>query len=115
MNITQVKENKKQYLDLLLLADEQESMIDLYLEDGTLYVLEEGEEALGVCVILPIHDGKEMADSYEIKLGEFAAIDTDELLLPLWLKHTSSVAVFRMPTMPLAPSRYWRRCPPAKS
>ena len=60
MNITQIKENKKQYLDLLLLADEQESMIDLYLEDGTLYVLEEGEEALGVCVILPIHDGKDL-------------------------------------------------------
>lgn len=28
MNIIEVKENKKQYLDLLLLADEQESLID---------------------------------------------------------------------------------------
>ena len=32
MTITQITENKKQYLDLLLLADEQESMIDRYLE-----------------------------------------------------------------------------------
>ena len=28
MKIIEVKENKKQYLDLLLLADEQENMID---------------------------------------------------------------------------------------
>lgn len=34
MKIIQQIENKKQYLDLLLLADEQESMIDRYLEHG---------------------------------------------------------------------------------
>ena len=34
MKISQVIENKKDYLDLLLLADEQESMIDRYLERG---------------------------------------------------------------------------------
>lgn len=39
MQIIEVKENKKQYLDLLLMADEQESMIDKYLERGTMYVL----------------------------------------------------------------------------
>ena len=32
-------ENKKQFLSLLLLADEQENMIDRYLERGTMYVL----------------------------------------------------------------------------
>lgn len=31
--------DKKQYLDLLLLADEQEDMIDRYLERGTMYIL----------------------------------------------------------------------------
>ncbi|WP_297711549.1 GNAT family N-acetyltransferase [Dysosmobacter sp.] len=41
MEIKEVKTNKKQYLDLLLLADEQEDMIDRYLERGTLYVLED--------------------------------------------------------------------------
>ena len=34
-------ENKKEYLDLLLLADEQEDMIDRYLERGIMYVLED--------------------------------------------------------------------------
>lgn len=41
MNITQITENKKHYLDLLLLADEQESMIDRYLDRGDMYVLED--------------------------------------------------------------------------
>ena len=39
MTITEIKDNKKQYLDLLLLADEQEDMIDRYLDRGTVYVL----------------------------------------------------------------------------
>ena len=35
----EVQENKRQYLPLLLLADEQESMIDRYLDRGTMYAL----------------------------------------------------------------------------
>lgn len=42
MNIREIHENKKQFLPLLLLADEQENMIDRYLERGTMYVLEDG-------------------------------------------------------------------------
>ena len=34
-------ENKKQYLDLLLLADEQENMIDRYLNKGKMFVLDD--------------------------------------------------------------------------
>lgn len=34
MEIIKVKNNKKDFLDLLLLADEQEDMIDKYLEQG---------------------------------------------------------------------------------
>lgn len=50
MNIIQINENKKQYIDLLLLADEQESMIDRYLERGDMFVLEDnGTKA--VCII----------------------------------------------------------------
>ena len=50
MDFIEVKENKKKYLNLLLLADEQESMIDRYLEKGTMYVLcDEGTKA--VCVV----------------------------------------------------------------
>lgn len=42
MKIRRVETDKKQYLALLLLADEQEDMVDRYLERGTMYVLEDG-------------------------------------------------------------------------
>ena len=41
MEIKEIKENKKQFLPLLLLADEQEDMIDRYLNRGTMYVLDD--------------------------------------------------------------------------
>ena len=41
MKIRKVETDKKRYLDLLLLADEQEDMVDRYLECGTMYVLED--------------------------------------------------------------------------
>ena len=41
MEIKEIKANKKQYLSLLLLADEQESMIDRYLDRGIMYVLDD--------------------------------------------------------------------------
>ena len=41
MNIYEITDNKKQHLSLLLLADEQEDMIDRYLERGTMYVLDD--------------------------------------------------------------------------
>lgn len=41
MKIIEITENKKQYLDLLLLADEQETMIDRYLYKGKMYVLDD--------------------------------------------------------------------------
>ena len=42
MKIREVDKNKKQFISLLLLADEQENMIDRYIEKGTMYVLEDG-------------------------------------------------------------------------
>lgn len=50
MDIKEVVENKKQFLPLLLLADEQESMIDRYLDRGTMYVLDD-EGIKGACVV----------------------------------------------------------------
>lgn len=50
MNIVKIEVNKKQYMNLLILADEQESMIDRYLERGTMYALDDnGIKA--VCVV----------------------------------------------------------------
>ena len=48
--------DKKQYLDLLLLADEQEDMIDRYLERGDMWALDhDGVKA--VCVVCNEGDG----------------------------------------------------------
>ena len=41
MRITEIYQDKKKYLPLLLLADEQENMIDRYLEGGTMFVLDD--------------------------------------------------------------------------
>ena len=41
MNIMKVTTNKKEYIELLLLADEQEDMIDKYLDQGDMFVLED--------------------------------------------------------------------------
>ena len=42
MKITKITNNKKAYLPLLLLADEEEAMLDRYLERSTMYVLDDG-------------------------------------------------------------------------
>ena len=41
MKIREIKENKKEFLSFLLLADEQENMIDQYIDRGIMYVLED--------------------------------------------------------------------------
>jgi GNAT superfamily N-acetyltransferase len=53
MKIEKITENKKQFLDLLLLADEQESMVDKYLENGDLFALYD-DDLKSVCVVVPI-------------------------------------------------------------
>lgn len=50
MEIRNIKTNKKQYQRLLLLADEQEDMIDRYLERGVMYVLED-DGVKAACVV----------------------------------------------------------------
>lgn len=50
MNIREVKEHRKNYLNLLLLADEQENMIDRYINRGTMYVLED-QGVKSVCIV----------------------------------------------------------------
>lgn len=50
MEIKVIENNKKDFLDLLLLADEQENMIDKYLYKGTLFALYD-EDLKSVCVV----------------------------------------------------------------
>ncbi len=50
MEIKEVIDNKRQYLPLLLLADEQEDMIERYLDKGTMFVLND-DGIKGECVV----------------------------------------------------------------
>lgn len=56
MEIREITENKKQFLSLLLLADEQEDMVDRYLEQGTMYVLYDNG-VKSECVVLDVGNG----------------------------------------------------------
>ena len=61
MKVQEVKGNKKEYIDLLLLADPQEDMIDKYLEKGDMFVLDD-DGIKAECVIIREDDGV-----YELK------------------------------------------------
>ena len=61
MEIKKVTGDKKEYLELLLLADEQESMVDLYLEKGDMFVLDD-DGVKAECVVTREGDGV-----YELK------------------------------------------------
>lgn len=62
MNIEKIIENKKVFLELLLLADEKESMIDKYLDRGDMFALYDDGSARAVCVVT-----KEGEGVFEIK------------------------------------------------
>lgn len=62
MSIQFITNDKKHYLPLLLLADEQESMIDRYLERGDLFVMFDGQNPIAVAVVTAEGNGV-----YELK------------------------------------------------
>ena len=53
--IIQITNNKKQFIDLLLLADEQESMMDRYLDDGAMFALYDND-LKSICVVSRLDD-----------------------------------------------------------
>ena len=58
MKIELITQHKKRFLSLLLLADEQESMIDRYLERGDLFVMRDTmENLISVAVVTDEGDG----------------------------------------------------------
>lgn len=61
MRIEQITENKKQFLYLLLLADEQEDMVDRYLNRGEMFALYD-EDVKTICVVT-----REAEGVYELK------------------------------------------------
>ena len=61
MDIIQITENKKLYIDLLLLADEQEDMIDKYIDSGDMFILDDnGVKA--ECIVVKLNENE-----YELK------------------------------------------------
>jgi len=56
LKVSIINESKKDFLDLLLLADEQEDMIDNYLERGTLFALYDND-LKSICVVTDEGDG----------------------------------------------------------
>jgi len=61
MEVKIIEHNKKDFLDLLLLADEQENMIDKYLYKGEMFALYDGD-LKSICVVT-----KENGSEYELK------------------------------------------------
>lgn len=61
MDIKIIKSDKKDFLELLLLADPQENMIDKYLDRGELFALYDGDLKC-ICVVT-----QENEETYEIK------------------------------------------------
>ena len=91
MEIRKVENDKKQYIDLLLLADEQESMIDRYLDRGELFALYDQEILRGVCVVT-----KEDEEIYEIKniatYEQYHGMGYGKAMVEFVLKHYKPVA-----------------------
>ena len=58
MHFERLETGKKQYLELLLLADEQESMVDRYLERGEMFLLKnDASEVVAEAVVTKEADG----------------------------------------------------------
>jgi len=49
--ISEVFDDKRRYMSLLLIGDEQESMIDKYIDRGRLFVMHCGNKLCAVCVV----------------------------------------------------------------
>lgn len=56
MKIEEVLGDRRRFLDLLLLGDEQESMIDAYLDRGDMFALYDGD-LKSICVVTHEGDG----------------------------------------------------------
>jgi len=62
MEFRTISDNKRDFLPLLLLGDEQEDMVGRYLDRGTLYALYDGGRLRAVCVVT-----EEGPGTFEIK------------------------------------------------
>ncbi len=92
--IEEVTGDKKRHLDLLLLADEQEDMIDRYLERGCVFVLRAQGEVAAQCVVTDegVSDGA--------RVLELKNIATE----PCWQRHGCGRALITFVERTFAPT-----------
>lgn len=76
INIKKERDNKEQYLELLLEADPSKEMISKYLNDGELFVLTNNDEPVCVSVVTKI-------DNNTVELKNIA---TTENNIPFYVK-----------------------------
>lgn len=62
MEIREVTSNKADYMDILLIGDEDESMINKYLEQSTFFVLYDNDILTSICAVIEID-----SETFEIK------------------------------------------------
>lgn len=62
MEVKLLQESRRRYMDLLLIADEQEEMIEKYLDLGDMFTMYDNSELIGACIVIPMDEG-----IYELK------------------------------------------------
>jgi len=62
LTVKEIFKNKENFMDILLIGDEEESMVCKYLNAGNLYALYDSDILKSICVTLPLNQ-----DTIEIK------------------------------------------------
>lgn len=98
MEILRIDKNKKQFISLLLLADEQENMIDKYLEKGVMYALYDDGGVKAECVVTDEGNGvleiKNIAVAPEAQRKGYGKAMIDFLIM----KYSGSFSVLQVGT-----------------
>lgn len=88
MEIKKFTGNKAEFIDLLLLADEQESLVMHYLERGEMFLLEENGKVLAECVVTD--EGDEVCEIKNIAVDSaFQRQGYGRMLVEYVIKHYS--------------------------
>lgn len=69
VQLKKLTDNKKKYIDLLLLADPEEKAIDKYINDCEVFYLIENEKVLGLCAVIEI-------DKHKCEIKNLAVCET---------------------------------------
>lgn len=98
LRFEKITTHKKRFLDLLLLADEQESMIDRYLERGEMFVARDDGQGVAECVVTDEADGIGEIKNLAVHL-RFNGKDTDDKRSNFW-RRTTGVVTGRFSSAP---------------